>query len=190
MKKSANKRVLLLHFYVYPTVAGVPEIDAIRQASDGVLSAKSFRTRKYEFFSRCPRLKSRREAGFHTIFTLRIYSKSTWLTRRFNNMPCVDKARVCLSCNRSDRTSFSKCRFCGAVYNEGEGEASSSKKLTVSFFSFIILVGAGYCVFTAVNGMRTKQVTPVGEQVRRASRSYKPASPIDRIMRLRKLANN
>src|SRR5579883_3035398 len=105
-------------------------------------------------------------------------------------MPSQDKARVCLSCHRSDRTSFSKCRFCGAEYNANEVEASSSKKLMVSFFSFIILVGAGYCVFSAVNGIRTRQVMPVADQVKHSSRPTKPPSPVDRMMRLRKLATN
>ena len=113
--------------------------------------------------------------------------RSDW---KGQNMRSEDKARVCSDCHRSDTTSFSKCRFCGTAYGANKGDASSQQKLMVSLCALIILVGAGYSIFTTINGIRTKQVTPVVDQVRRFNRSSKPTSSSDKSMRLRKLATN
>lgn len=105
-------------------------------------------------------------------------------------MRSEDKTRVCSDCHRSDTTSFSKCRFCGTAYDANKGEESSQKKLMVSLCALIILVGAGYSIFTSINALRTKQVAPVADQARRINHSSKPASFSDKLMRLRKLATN
>ena len=103
-------------------------------------------------------------------------------------MQSKDKMRVCPSCHRSDMTSFSKCRFCGTGYDANQNEGDSHQKLIVSLCVLVILIGAGYCAFTMVNGLRAKQIAPIADQVRRVNRTSKPASPIDRAMKLRKLA--
>jgi hypothetical protein len=108
-------------------------------------------------------------------------------------MGSVEKTRVCSSCHRSDRTSFSKCRFCGTGYDANQSDASTQKNLLVTWCSMIILFGAGYCIFVTINVVRANQltpVTPVADQVRRPNVSSKSVSPAAKLIKSRKLATN
>lgn len=103
-------------------------------------------------------------------------------------MRSEDKTRVCPSCHRSDRTSFSKCRFCGTEYNAKNGEATRRLELIVSLCAFVILVGAVYAIYTATSGLRTNQVTTGANQVRRSNGLSKPVPAT--VTKTRKLAAN
>lgn len=103
-------------------------------------------------------------------------------------MRSEDKLRKCTSCHRADRTSFSKCRFCGTEYNAKNGEATRRLELIVSLCAFVILIGAVYAIYTAANGFRANQVTPGANQVRRSNGSSKPVPST--LTKTRKLAAN